>query len=85
MRRYAAPCPISANLPIEDFLEKYEAAAIPRARNPACRIMTDSSIEGGRALLGEEFHETSLRIAGRDISAVGADHGQVRSASMPAA
>ena len=37
--------------------------------------MTNLSIEGGRALLGEEFHETSLRIAGRDISAVGSDHG----------
>ena len=37
--------------------------------------MTNLSIEGGRALLGEEFHETSLRVAGRDISAVGSDHG----------
>ncbi|MDP3692481.1 alpha-D-ribose 1-methylphosphonate 5-triphosphate diphosphatase [Bradyrhizobium sp.] len=37
--------------------------------------MTNLSIEGGRALLGGEFHETSLRIAGRDINAVGSDHG----------
>jgi alpha-D-ribose 1-methylphosphonate 5-triphosphate diphosphatase len=37
--------------------------------------MTNLSIEGGRALAGEEFHETSLRIAGRDISAVGSEHG----------
>ena len=37
--------------------------------------MTNLSIEGGRVLLGEEFHETSLRIAGRDISAIGSDHG----------
>lgn len=37
--------------------------------------MTNLSIEGGRVLLGEEFHEASLRIAGRDISVVGADHG----------
>ena len=36
--------------------------------------MTDMFIEGGRALLGHEFQETSLRIAGREIGAVGADH-----------
>ena len=35
--------------------------------------MTDISIEGGRALLGGEFHETSLRIAGRDIAAAGSE------------
>src|SRR5262249_17937975 len=34
---------------------------------------TEIFIEGGRALLGNEFTETSLRTAGRDISAVGAD------------
>ena len=33
-------------------------------------------IEGGRALLGHEFLETSLRIAGREIVAVGADRGR---------
>jgi alpha-D-ribose 1-methylphosphonate 5-triphosphate diphosphatase len=33
-------------------------------------------IEGGRALLGHEFQQTSLRIAGREIAAVGADHGR---------
>ncbi|MBR1281078.1 alpha-D-ribose 1-methylphosphonate 5-triphosphate diphosphatase [Bradyrhizobium sp. AUGA SZCCT0177] len=38
--------------------------------------MTDIFIEGGRALLGHEIHETSLRIAGRDISAIGADRGR---------
>ena len=38
--------------------------------------MTDIFIEGGRALLGHEIHETSLRIAGRDISAIGADQGR---------
>ncbi|MET3838164.1 alpha-D-ribose 1-methylphosphonate 5-triphosphate diphosphatase [Bradyrhizobium sp. OAE829] len=38
--------------------------------------MTDVFIEGGRALLGHEIHETSLRIAGRDISAIGADQGR---------
>jgi alpha-D-ribose 1-methylphosphonate 5-triphosphate diphosphatase len=37
--------------------------------------MTNLSIDGGRALLGNEFHETSLRIAGREISVVGSDHG----------
>jgi alpha-D-ribose 1-methylphosphonate 5-triphosphate diphosphatase len=37
--------------------------------------VTDILIEGGRALLGNEIAETSLRTAGRDISAVGADHG----------
>jgi alpha-D-ribose 1-methylphosphonate 5-triphosphate diphosphatase len=36
----------------------------------------DISIEGGRALLGEEFIETSLRIANGEISAVGSDHGR---------
>ena len=38
--------------------------------------MTDIYIEGGRVLLGHEIHETSLRIAGRDISAVGAEQGR---------
>jgi alpha-D-ribose 1-methylphosphonate 5-triphosphate diphosphatase len=38
--------------------------------------VTDMFIEGGRALLGHEFQETSLRIAGREIAAVGADHGR---------
>ncbi|MFH1341810.1 MAG: alpha-D-ribose 1-methylphosphonate 5-triphosphate diphosphatase [Pseudomonadota bacterium] len=37
--------------------------------------MTNLSIDGGRALLGNEFHETSLRIAGREISAVDSDRG----------
>jgi alpha-D-ribose 1-methylphosphonate 5-triphosphate diphosphatase len=36
------------------------------------------SIEGGRALLGADFLETSLRIAGRDIAAIGSE--QVRGA-----
>jgi alpha-D-ribose 1-methylphosphonate 5-triphosphate diphosphatase len=35
--------------------------------------VTDISIRGGRALLGSEFHETSLRVAGREIVAVGSD------------
>ena len=38
--------------------------------------MTDIFIENGRALLGNELHETSLRTAGREIDAVGADHGR---------
>ena len=38
--------------------------------------MTDILIEGGRALLGNEIAETSLRTAGRDIGAVGTDHGR---------
>ncbi len=37
--------------------------------------MTELFIEGGRALLGERFIETSLRIAGREIVAVGTDDG----------
>jgi alpha-D-ribose 1-methylphosphonate 5-triphosphate diphosphatase len=37
--------------------------------------VSDIFIEGGRALLGHEIHETSLRIAGREISAVGTDQG----------
>ena len=36
--------------------------------------MTDILIEGGRALLGEEFLETSVRTAGCDIGAVGTGH-----------
>jgi alpha-D-ribose 1-methylphosphonate 5-triphosphate diphosphatase len=38
--------------------------------------VTDISIEGGRALLGGEILETSLQTAGREISAVGSDHGR---------
>jgi len=38
--------------------------------------VTDISIEGGRALLGGEILETSLQTAGREISAVGPDHGR---------
>ena len=37
--------------------------------------MTDISIEGGRALLGNSILETSVQIAGGKISAVGSDHG----------
>lgn len=37
--------------------------------------MTDILIEGGQALLGEAIVETSLLIAGRDIGAIGSDHG----------
>ncbi|MFO1110181.1 MAG: alpha-D-ribose 1-methylphosphonate 5-triphosphate diphosphatase [Bradyrhizobium sp.] len=38
--------------------------------------MTDILIEGGRALLGEELAEAAVKIAGRDIDAIGADHGR---------
>jgi len=38
--------------------------------------VTDIFIEGGRALLGGEIHETSLQIAGGKISAVGSEHGR---------
>ena len=38
--------------------------------------MTELLIEGGRILLGREIHETSLRITGREIDAVGTDNGQ---------
>jgi alpha-D-ribose 1-methylphosphonate 5-triphosphate diphosphatase len=38
--------------------------------------VTEIFIEGGRALLGHEIAETSLRIAGREINSVGSDHGQ---------
>src|ERR1700704_4470430 len=34
------------------------------------------TIEGGQTLLGQEFQQTSLRSAGREIAAVGADHGR---------
>ena len=36
--------------------------------------MTELFIEGGRALLGKEIVETSLRTAGREIVAVGSDN-----------
>jgi alpha-D-ribose 1-methylphosphonate 5-triphosphate diphosphatase len=38
--------------------------------------VTDIFIEGGRALLGDEMLETSLLIAGSDITAVGTNHGR---------
>jgi alpha-D-ribose 1-methylphosphonate 5-triphosphate diphosphatase len=38
--------------------------------------VTDIFIESGRALLGAEILETSLRIAGGEISALGSDHGR---------
>ncbi len=37
--------------------------------------MTELFIEGGRTLLGLEILEASLRVAGREIAAVGADNG----------
>jgi alpha-D-ribose 1-methylphosphonate 5-triphosphate diphosphatase len=37
--------------------------------------VTDISIEGGRALLGNSILETSVQIASGKISAVGSDHG----------
>src|SRR5580692_8014617 len=46
----------------------------PRAAK--CSIVTDISIEGGRALLGGEILETSLQTEGHQISAVGSDHGR---------
>jgi alpha-D-ribose 1-methylphosphonate 5-triphosphate diphosphatase len=38
--------------------------------------VTDIIIEGGRALLGNEIAETSLRTEGREIGAIGSDHGR---------
>ncbi|HMM89163.1 alpha-D-ribose 1-methylphosphonate 5-triphosphate diphosphatase [Bradyrhizobium sp.] len=38
--------------------------------------MTDILVEGGQALLGEEFVETSLPIAGRDIGTIGSNQGR---------
>jgi alpha-D-ribose 1-methylphosphonate 5-triphosphate diphosphatase len=38
--------------------------------------VTDIFIDGGRALLGTDFIECSLRIADGEISAVGVDHGR---------
>jgi alpha-D-ribose 1-methylphosphonate 5-triphosphate diphosphatase len=38
--------------------------------------VTELSIQGGRALVGDEMVETRLRIAGREISAVDTDHGR---------
>jgi alpha-D-ribose 1-methylphosphonate 5-triphosphate diphosphatase len=38
--------------------------------------VTDIVIESGRALLGNEIAETSLRTTGREIGAVGTDHGR---------
>jgi alpha-D-ribose 1-methylphosphonate 5-triphosphate diphosphatase len=39
-------------------------------------MVTELSIQGGRTLVGDEIVETSLRIAGREIGAVGTDHGR---------
>ena len=70
MKRSAGALPDFRKLAVEEFLDKYERRAFRRpAPTPAkCRIMTDISIEGGRALLGGEFVETSLRIAGGEIA-----------------
>jgi alpha-D-ribose 1-methylphosphonate 5-triphosphate diphosphatase len=38
--------------------------------------VTDIFIEGGRTLLGDEILETSLRVVGRDIGAIGTGHGR---------
>ena len=38
--------------------------------------MTDIFIDRGRVLIGNEIAETSLRIAGREIAAIDADHGR---------
>jgi alpha-D-ribose 1-methylphosphonate 5-triphosphate diphosphatase len=38
--------------------------------------VTNISIEGGRVLLGGETPETSLQVAGGEISAIGSDHGR---------
>jgi alpha-D-ribose 1-methylphosphonate 5-triphosphate diphosphatase len=38
--------------------------------------VTDICIEGGRTLLGDEIVETSLRVAGRDIGAIGSGPGR---------
>jgi len=37
--------------------------------------VTDILVEGGQALLGQEFVETSLLITGREIAAIGSDQG----------
>ena len=38
--------------------------------------MTDIFIDRGRVLIGNEMAQTSLRIVGREIAAIGADHGR---------
>lgn len=38
--------------------------------------MSELLIEGGRVLLGTEISDTSLQVAGRDIVAIGSDHGR---------
>jgi alpha-D-ribose 1-methylphosphonate 5-triphosphate diphosphatase len=38
--------------------------------------VTDILLEGGHALVGRKIVETSLRVAGREISAVGSDQGR---------
>lgn len=40
--------------------------------------MTDIFLEGGRALLGSEFVETSLAVSGQDIAGVDASRGRAR-------
>ena len=87
-RPCAGRCPISASLRSRSFSKNMRRRPAPAGRPPSttkCRIVTDILIEGGRALLGGEFAETSLRIADGEIGAVGArPWPQRRSASMPA-
>ncbi len=40
--------------------------------------MTDIFLEGGRALIGSKFVETSLAVSGQDIAEVDASRGRVR-------
>ena len=40
--------------------------------------MTDIFLEGGRALIGTEFVETSLSVSGTDIAQVDASRGRAR-------
>ncbi|MCK1357703.1 alpha-D-ribose 1-methylphosphonate 5-triphosphate diphosphatase [Bradyrhizobium sp. 199] len=40
--------------------------------------MTDIFLEGGRALIGAEFVETSLTVSGQDIAAIDASRGRAR-------
>jgi alpha-D-ribose 1-methylphosphonate 5-triphosphate diphosphatase len=45
--------------------------------------VTDILVEGGQALLGQEFVETSLLMTGREIGAIGSDQGH-RTATLDA-
>ena len=89
MRRFAAPCPISASSMSRAFSTNMtnwpEHPAVSHSTGSAS-IVTELFIEGGRALLGHEISETtSADRRPRDRRRGHATTARARPASMPAA